>query len=180
MSFTTEDIDQVIQTLQLFKDIKQGEIHIDNGKMKLSVWKGDTGDSAGSPAGFARESAIAPPKPVEQKAAPAAATATAVKEEPKAGATATKAEKKEKTIEEGLVAIKASMISIFYRKPSPDDPPFVEVGSEVKKDTVVCLLEVMKCFRSINAGVNGRIEKICAETGQLVEEGEVLFLVRPD
>ena len=176
MSFTTDDIDQVIQTLQLLKDIKQGEIHIDNGKMKLSVWKGYAGDSAGSPAGFAGESTIAPPEPV---AAPAAATATAVKEEPKAVATATEAEKKEETIEEGLVAIKASMTSIFYRKPSPDAPPFVEVGSEVKKDTVVCLLEVMKCFRSINAGVNGRIEKICAETGQLVEEGAVLFLVRP-
>ena len=179
MSFTMDDIDQVIQTLQLLKDIKQGGIHIDNGEMKLSVWKGDTGDSAGSPAGFTRESTIAPPEPVEQKAAPAAATATAVKEEPKAVATATEAEKQEET-EDGLAAIKSSMVSIFYRKPSPEDPPFVEVGSEVKKDTVVCLLEVMKCFRSINAGVNGRIEKICAETGQLVQEGEVLFLVRPD
>lgn len=179
MSFTMDDIEQVLQILQLVKDIKQGGLHIDNGEMKLSVWKGDMGDSARGPAGFARESTIAPPKPVEQKAAPAAATATAVKEEPKTVATATKAEKKEETIEEGLVPIKASMISIFYRKPSPDDPPFVEVGSEVKEDTVVCLLEVMKCFRSINAGVNGRIEKICAETGQLVEEGAVLFLVRP-
>ena len=180
MSFTTDDIDQVMQTVQLLKDIEQGEVHIDNGKIKLSVWKGDMGDSAESPACFAGESIIASPKSVEQNATPAAATATAVIEEPKIVATATKAEKKEKTIEDGLVAIKASMISIFYRKPSPDDSPFVEVGSEVKKDTVVCLLEVMKCFRSINADVNGRIEEICAETGQLVEEGAVLFLVRPD
>ena len=180
MSFTMDDIDQVTQTLQLLKDIEQGEIHIDNGEMKLSVWKGDAGDSAGSPADFARESTIAPPEPVEQEAAPALAPVTAVTEEPEVVATATEAEKKEETIEEGLVPIKASMISIFYRKPSPDDPPFVEVGSEVKEDTVVCLLEVMKCFRSINAGVKGRIEKIYAETGQLVEEGAVLFLVRPD
>ena len=140
--------------------------------MKLSVWKGDKGESAGSPAGLDRESAIAPPEPVEQKAAPA----TAVKEAPKALATETN----EEAIEEGLEAIKASMVSIFYRKPSPDEPSFVEVGSEVKEDTVVCLLEVMKCFRSINAGVTGCIEKVCVETGQLVEVGEVLFLVRPD
>ena len=180
MSFTMNDIDQVAQTLQLLKDMKQGEIHIDNGEMKLSIWKGDMGDSAGSRVCSAGESAIAPPEPVEQKAAPAAATVTEVKEEPKAVATAAKAEENDETVEEGLVEIKASMISIFYRKPSPDAPPFVEVGSEVKEDTVVCLLEVMKCFRSINAGVNGRIEKVCVETGQLVEVGEVLFLVRPD
>jgi len=180
MSFTAEDIDQVMQTVQLLKDIKQGEVQIDNGNMKISIWKGNRGDSAGSPACFAGASTIAPPEPVEQQAAPAAAPAAAVIEEPKAVATATEAEKQEEAIEEGLVPIKASMISIFYRKPSPDDPPFVEVGSEVKEDTVVCLLEVMKCFRSINAGVNGRIEKIYAETGQLVAEGAVLFLVRPD
>ena len=179
MSFTMDDIDQALQTLQLVKDIKQGEIHIDNGELQLSVWKGDAGDSAGSPVCFAKGDTIAPPAPVEQKAAPAAVPATAVKEEPEVVTTTTEAEKQEE-IEEGLVAIKASMISIFYRKPSPDDPPFVEVGSEVEEDTVVCLLEVMKCFRSINAGVKGRIEKICAETGQLVEVGEVLFLVRPD
>ncbi len=176
MSFTKDDIDQVIQIVKLVKDIKQGEIHIDNGEMKLSVWTGEMGDSAGSRVCSAGESAIAPPKPVDQEAVSPAA----VQEEPKAVAVATKAEENDETLEEGLIEIKASMISIFYRKPSPEDPPFVEIGSEVKKNTVVCLLEVMKCFRSINADVNGRIEKICAETGQLVQEGELLFLVRPE
>lgn len=187
MGFSMEDIDQVKQTLELLKDLEQGEIHIDNGGMKLSVWKGAIGDRAGGQAGFVGESAIAPPEPVEQKTAPPEAPAeapapppaTAVQEEPKAIAAVTKAEAGEEATEDGLVEIKASMISIFYRKPSPEEPPFVEVGSEVTDDTVVCLLEVMKCFRSINAEVNGRIEKICAETGQLVQEGDVLFLVRP-
>jgi len=80
---------------------------------------------------------------------------------------------------EGLVPIKATVTSVFYRKPSPSEPPFVEVGSEVKEDTVVCLLEIMKLFRSINAGVEGHVEKILAESSQLVEEGTVLFLIRP-
>ena len=180
MNFTMDDIDQALQTLQLVKGIKQGEIHIDNGDLKLSVWKGDPGDRVETPAAFAGDGSAALSAPVEQATVPAAPPATAVKaEEPEVVATTMDAEKQEES-EEGLVAIKASMISIFYRKPSPDDPPFVEVGSEVEADTVVCLLEVMKCFRSINAGVKGRIEKICAETGQLVEVGEVLFLVRPD
>ena len=70
-------------------------------------------------------------------------------------------------------------MSVFYRRPSPDEPPFVKVGSEVKEDTVVCLLEVMKCFRSVMAGVQGRVEKICVENAQLVEPGTTLFLIRP-
>ena len=182
MSFSMDDIEQVKQTLQLLKDIEHGEIHIDNGEMKLSVWKGDVGGSAGSQACFDGGSPIAQPEPVERKASPAIAPVVAEKEEPKAVVPPTEAKKPDKgeePVEDGLVAIKASMVSIFYRKPSPEDSPFVEVGSEVKNDTVVCLLEVMKCFRSINADINGKIEKICAETGQLVQEGEVLFLVRP-
>ena len=74
----------------------------------------------------------------------------------------------------------ANVTSVFYRKPSPDEPAFVEVGDEVQEDTVVCLLEVMKCFRQVLAGVKGRIEKICVESNNLVEEGTVIFLIRPE
>lgn len=78
-----------------------------------------------------------------------------------------------------LIPIKATMTSVFYRRPSPEEPPFVDVGSKVNKDTVVCLLEVMKCYRSVISGVSGTIEKICVESGQLVKKDTVLFLVRP-
>ena len=118
------------------------------------------------------------PMQLEQKAT-ATATASVEKEDPETTATAAEAEKEEESIEEGLVPIKASVVSVFYRRPSPDEPPFVEVGSEVKEDTVVCLLEVMKCFRSVAAGVQGRVEKVCVENAQLVEPGTVLFLIRP-
>ena len=178
MSFTIDDIDDVLQKLQLIKDVKDGELHIDVGEMKLSVWKGDAGDSTRSAPAFPQPTAVAQPKPPAQKAAPTATTAVK-EEEPAAAPAPAKAAKGEESIQEGLVPIKATVTSVFYRKPSPGEPPFVEVGSEVKKDTVVCLLEVMKCFRSINAGVKGRVEKILAESGQLVEEGTVLFLIRP-
>ena len=84
------------------------------------------------------------------------------------------------TIEEGLIPIKANVTSVFYRKPSPEEPPFVEVGDEVQEDTIVCLLEVMKCFRQVTADVQGYVEKICVESTNLVEEGTVLFLIRPE
>jgi acetyl-CoA carboxylase biotin carboxyl carrier protein len=174
MSFTMDD---VMQALEILKECKDSELHIDTGDMKLSVWKGNIGDSTRSSLDFSRESSVCQAKQPEPKMAPAP-IAAASREEPKATkAPATPAA--EETIEEGLVPIKANVTSVFYRKPSPDEPPFVEVGDEVQEDTVICLLEVMKCFRQVTADVRGRVEKILAESGQLVEFGTVLFLIRP-
>ena len=179
MSFTMDDVDNVKQVLQMIKESKDIELHIDNiGDMKLSVWKGNVGDITRSSVDISRESTICQPKQPEQKVAQAAAT-TVKEEEPAAAVTATMAAKTKEAIPEGLVPIKANVASVFYRKASPEEPPFVEVGSEVKEDTVVCLLEVMKCFRQVTADVRGRVEKILAVSGQLVEYGTVLFLIRP-
>jgi acetyl-CoA carboxylase biotin carboxyl carrier protein len=78
---------------------------------------------------------------------------------------------------EGLVAIKAPMLGTFYRTPKPGAPPFVEVGAMVDKDDPVCIIEVMKLFNTVKAGVQGRIAKICVEQGQLVEYQQILFLI---
>lgn len=82
--------------------------------------------------------------------------------------------------EEGLLPIKAPTLGTFYRRPSPKEPPFVEIGMHVNEEDTVCLIEVMKVFSTIKAGLRGRIQKICVETGDLVEFGQVLFLVEPD
>jgi acetyl-CoA carboxylase biotin carboxyl carrier protein len=78
---------------------------------------------------------------------------------------------------EGLVAIKAPMLGTFYRTPKPGAPPFVEVGAMVGKDDPVCIIEVMKLFNTVKAGVQGRVAQICAEQGQLVEYQQILFLI---
>ncbi|CCB79439.1 acetyl-CoA carboxylase [Helicobacter bizzozeronii CIII-1] len=65
----------------------------------------------------------------------------------------------------------------FYRKPNPDAAPFVEMGSEVNEDTIVCLVEVMKTFNEIKAGAKGKIKEIRAENEQFVNPGDVLFVV---
>ena len=174
MSFTMDDIDQVLKIVQECDDC---ELHMEVGDVKLSLFRGDIGASARSSLDFSKESTISQPEQLEPAAA--APVTAPVKEEPEVAATATKAEEKEEIIEEGLVAIKSSVTSVFYRQPAPDEPPFVDVGSEIKEDTVVCLLEVMKCFRSVTAGVQGRVEKVCVENAQLVENGTVLFLIRP-
>jgi acetyl-CoA carboxylase biotin carboxyl carrier protein len=56
----------------------------------------------------------------------------------------------------------------------------VEEGDRVNEDTVVCLLEIMKCFRSTPAGVKGTVEKILVGNGEMVNKGDVLMLIRPD
>jgi len=79
-----------------------------------------------------------------------------------------------------LVPVSAKVTSVFYRKPSPGEPPFVEEGDKVKEDTIVCLLEVMKCFISTTAGVKGRVEKILVESGAMVQKGDAVMLIRPE
>lgn len=81
---------------------------------------------------------------------------------------------------DGLVPVVAAVNSVFYRRPSPGEPPFVEEGDQVQEDTVVCLLEIMKCFRSVNAGVKGKVAKILAESGSMVKKGEAVMLIRPE
>ncbi|MFH0726533.1 MAG: biotin/lipoyl-containing protein [Pseudomonadota bacterium] len=81
---------------------------------------------------------------------------------------------------DGLMPIVASVSSVFYRRPSPGEPPFVEEGDQVNEDTIVCLLEIMKCFRSVSAGVKGKVEKIFADSGHLVQKGDVVMLINPD
>ena len=67
----------------------------------------------------------------------------------------------------------------FYARPEPGAPPFVSVGSEVTEDTTVGLIEVMKTFNAVRAGIGGVVTEICVQDAQLVEYGEVLFHVRP-
>jgi acetyl-CoA carboxylase biotin carboxyl carrier protein len=76
-------------------------------------------------------------------------------------------------------AIVAPMLGTFYRAPAPGAAPFVEVGSSVEPETLVCIIEVMKMMNSVHAGVSGTIGEICVENGEAVEYGTPLFRVEP-
>jgi acetyl-CoA carboxylase biotin carboxyl carrier protein len=80
---------------------------------------------------------------------------------------------------DGLATIPAPMLGTFYRAEAPGKPPFVEVGSRVEADTIVCIIEVMKMMNSVPAGVSGTVAEVIAENAQLVEYGEALFRVEP-
>ncbi len=112
------------------------------------------------------------PQPVAYQA-PAAAPVAA----PAATATEIKAEST--SDDSKYITIKSPMIGTFYRKPSPDKDVFVNVGSEVKNDTVVCVIEAMKLFNQIEAEVSGKIVKILVDDASPVEYDQPLFLVDP-
>ena len=73
--------------------------------------------------------------------------------------------------------VKSPMVGTFYSKPSPEDPPFVAVGQNVKKGDTLCLIEVMKLFTTVECTTDGTVETIFAEDGALVEFDQPLFLV---
>jgi len=81
--------------------------------------------------------------------------------------------------ESKYITIKAPMVGTFYRKPAPDKPIFVNVGDEVKEDTVICILEAMKLFNEIEAEVTGKIVKVLVDDATPVEYDQALFLVDP-
>lgn len=89
-------------------------------------------------------------------------------------------EKKEKVeeVKEDLHNVLSPMVGTFYSRSNPDADPFVQVGSKVQKDTVICIVEAMKLFNEIEAEVNGEIVEILVEEGQLIEFGQPLFAIR--
>lgn len=108
-------------------------------------------------------------KPAEVSAAnPATASVETAKSPP------------ESVEEEKLLVIKAPMVGTFYRAPSPDAPPYVEVGDPVKEDTVLCIIEAMKLMNEIKADCRGKVVKILVENGQPVEYGQPIFVIEPE
>jgi acetyl-CoA carboxylase biotin carboxyl carrier protein len=80
----------------------------------------------------------------------------------------------------GEIDIKSPMIGTFYRAPSPEAGNYVETGTEVNAETVVCIIEAMKVMNEIKSEVKGVVTQILVENGKPVEFGQPLFKVRPN
>lgn len=135
------------------------EINIEDGPRKISLKRG----------GLMVPAAAAMPLAAPYAAPlPTAAAAPAAKEP-----SSVPAEK------EKLLEIVSPMVGTFYAAPSPDSEPYVEVGSRVNPNTVVCIVEAMKVMNEIKAEVSGTIVEVCVPNAQPVEFGQVLFRVKP-
>ena len=77
-----------------------------------------------------------------------------------------------------LTEIKSPMVGTFYASPNPESPPFVTPGKTINEGEIICIVEAMKLFNEIEADISGTIEKICVQSGDPVEFGQPLFLVR--
>ena len=150
MGLTDDDVREI---LRIIDDSELDELRIDMPGFRLHVRRG------GAPPPSAAEPE---PEPVRARApereAPAPAPAVS---------------------SNGAATIDAPMLGTFYRASAPGEQPFVDVGSKVEPDTVVCLIEVMKMMNSIEAGVAGTIVEVCAANAELVEYGQPLFRIAP-
>ncbi|OYW22220.1 MAG: acetyl-CoA carboxylase, biotin carboxyl carrier protein [Planctomycetales bacterium 12-60-4] len=81
--------------------------------------------------------------------------------------------------DDGLLIIRSPTVGTYYSAQTPEDPPFVSVGTKVSASTTVCLIEAMKVFNPIAAELSGTIEAILVKNGDPVEFGQPLFKVRP-
>ena len=107
------------------------------------------------------------PAPAAAPAPPAAPPAPAVEAEPEADDTA------------GLVPVSSPMVGTYYSAASPDVDDFVKVGDSVGPDTVICLVEAMKIFNEIKAECSGTVQKVLVSSGDAVEFGQDLLLIKP-
>jgi acetyl-CoA carboxylase biotin carboxyl carrier protein len=158
--------DDVLEILKLFEQSKFDFLQLEQGERKITVSKGGLGPSNAARASTSSAPGAQPPAPV---ATPQPAPAAKPQSLPAAA-----------PADEGLVPVTSPMVGKFYAAPSPQDPPYVTQGSKVAAGTTVGLIEVMKVFTSIKTEIAGTIERILVSSGDFVEFGQPLFLIRPD
>ncbi len=151
------ELEQIKAIIEMMKENDLSEFSMESNGLKIRIKRGPEGI----------QQAVVSPPPVAPVPAPMpAAPVPAVPPPPAAPAVECK-------------HITSPMVGTFYRAPSPDSPPYVEVGSEVNEETVVCIIEAMKVMNEIKAECKGVITEILAENAKPVEFGQKLFAVRP-
>lgn len=166
------EVERILDIVDRLNDI---EVRIEVGDMKLHVRKFGDASHAFAPA-------LAAPAPAASRPsgqAPAASPAQVAAAIPLVSAAATTPAPASRSTE-GLVDVRAPMLGRFYRSSSPSEPAYVEVGTKVRAEDTVCMIEVMKLFNTVPAGVNGTVVEIVAQNGGMVEHDAVLIRVRPE
>ena len=163
------DLQKIKELIEIMKDNKLLEIEIKHGDDKIFLKRSQPQSATGMmPMAGANTSAA--PAGVRPMQGLAAEEATVLHTAPP---------DKISTTQE-LLEIKSPIVGTFYATPSPDSEPYVEIGSHVSEQTVVCIIEAMKVMNEIKAEISGMIAEILVTSGQAVEYGQALFRVKPD
>jgi acetyl-CoA carboxylase biotin carboxyl carrier protein len=161
------NLDQIKEILELVQKHELAEFEIEHEGLRLRVRK--DGGLAGVVPVFS--AAPAPPAHAGSGAIPQPALAAS------AGTTSpVPAESTDQEIE--LAVVKSPIVGTFYRSAEPNAPPFVEIGSAVKKGQVLCIIEAMKLMNEIDSEYDGEVVNVYVENGQPVQYGERLFAIR--
>lgn len=155
------DLIKIKQVVDLMKKSDLSEFEIQDQDFKLRIKRDLPGRA---PIAAPAAPAAAAPAPVAAAPAPVAAPAPA----PAAPAAA----------DPGIKLITSPMVGTYYATPSPENPPFVTVGSPIKADTVVCIIEAMKVMNEIQAEISGTVVECLVANGTSVEFGQPLFRVK--
>ncbi|RIA11061.1 acetyl-CoA carboxylase biotin carboxyl carrier protein [Flavobacteriaceae bacterium MAR_2010_72] len=158
------DIKEIQNLIKFVAKSGASEVKLEMDDIKITIRTGS--DDRGEGTTYVQQIPVGTPvaaqAPVQQtQQAPAASPAPASDENSK------------------YITIKSPIIGTFYRKPAPDKPMFVEVGSTIKAGDVLCVIEAMKLFNEIESEVSGKIVKILVDDSSPVEFDQPLFLVDP-
>ena len=157
------DLKDIKAIIDLMKKNAVSEFELEKEDFKLRLKRGGNGGGAGSSSVSEEAPALTYVPPAVGIQAPSAA--------PVAPAAAPASPELE---------IKSPMIGTFYRSPSPESAAYVEVGTEVNPDTVVCIIEAMKVMNEIKAEAKGVVTQVMIENAKPVEFGQPLFKLRPN
>ena len=152
------DLKDIKAIIDLMKKNSVTEFELEKQDFKIRLKRGPNGGGAAV--------SFEDPLPVVYAPGPAAIPAPAVATPPPAPASSE-------------LEIKSPMIGTFYRAPSPEAAPYIEVGTEVSPETVVCIIEAMKVMNEIKAEAKGVITQVLIENAKPVEFGQPLFKLRP-
>lgn len=133
------------------KKLGEVELELDNAKIKIK---------AAEPAPVIAAASVAAAAPAAAPAAESADAAPAAEEQLPAG-----------------TQVKSPLVGTFYSSPSPDEPPFVLVGQQVKEGDTLCIIEAMKIMNEIKAPCDGKVIRIMAQPGDMVEYNQVLCVI---
>jgi acetyl-CoA carboxylase biotin carboxyl carrier protein len=154
------NLKDIKELVEMLKDTDISELEVERAGVKVRIRKG--GDVSYQPVMPRMEYSHAP------MAAPARVDAAA----PAAAAVAEPAKSNQ-------VKVTSPIVGTFYRAPSPDKAPYVQVGDTVKKGQVLCIVEAMKLMNEIESEASGKVVQILLENGKPVEYGQTLFIIEP-
>jgi acetyl-CoA carboxylase biotin carboxyl carrier protein len=159
------DIKEIQNLIKFVAKSGASEVKLEMGDIKITIKTG--GEESRGDTTYVQH--IPVQQPVQQQAAQ---VSQVVETKPTAQEIAASEDAK-------YVTIKSPMIGTFYRKPSPDKPTFVEVGSTIKAGDPLCVIEAMKLFNEIESEISGKIVKVLVDDSSPVEFDQPLFLVDP-